>query len=213
MPLKVYLAGPEVFLPNAHAILAEKLAICERFGWQGLSPVDNEVDTTGLSPEEIASAIYRGNVAMMRQADAVIANITPFRGPHMDPGTAFEVGFFAHADKPIMVYTQHRDELLERVVDWSGGQVTRNGHEVRDRNRHLVENFGLRENLMIDSAIDNQGVDANPVVSPVEFGQVFECSRGFEDACRTLYNLLEVARTFKTVPAEAEQRKPRGPGR
>lgn len=126
-----------------------------------------------------------------------IANITPFRGPHMDPGTAFEVGYFAAQGKPVMVYTQHPDELLERVVEWSGPEsITRSGHEVRDRNAHLVEDFGMRENLMIEAAIDNQGVDADVVVSPVEFSQVFQCCRGFESACHTLANLMSVAKAF-----------------
>lgn len=196
MPFKVYLAGPEVFLSNAPEVLAKKLEICRSFGWEGLSPVDNEVDPTGLSKEGIATAIYEGNLEMMRKADAVIANITPFRGPHMDPGTAFEVGFFAALGKPVMVYTQHPDELVERVVDWSQGQVSQSPHGLRDRNNHLIEDFGLRENLMIESAIDNQGVDANPVVSPVEFGQVFQCSKGFEAACRNLESLLNVAQAF-----------------
>ena len=206
MSFKVYLAGPEVFLPNAAEVLAAKIEICKAHGWEGLSPVDNEVDVTGLSREEIAKAIYEGNLDMMRRADAVIANITPFRGPHMDPGTAFEVGFFAAADKPVMVYTQHPDELVERVVNWSDGQVHQSEHGLRDRNHHLIEDFGLRENLMIESAIDNQGVDANPVVSPVEFGQVFQCSKGFAAACRTLQSLLEVANAFG--PAKSRRRKP-----
>ena len=206
MSLKVYLAGPEVFLPNAAEVLAAKVEICKKNGWVGLSPVDNEVDVTGLSKEEIAKAIYEGNLDMMRRADAVIANITPFRGPHMDPGTAFEVGFFAAVGKPVMVYTQHPDELVERVVDWSEGRVEKSAHGLRDKNKHLIEDFGLRENLMIESAIDNQGVDANPVVSPVEFGQVFQCSRGFEEACRNLKSLLDVASAFG--PAKSRRPKP-----
>ena len=207
--ISVYLAGPEVFLPNAQEVLATKLAICERMGWVGLSPVDNEVETEGKTPEEIAMAIYQGNIDMMERADAIIANITPFRGPHMDPGTAFEIGYFAAAGKPIMVYTQHPDELLDRVVDWSGeGTVTRDGHLVRDRNQHLVEDFGFRENLMIEASVDNQGVDANVVVSPVEFERVFKCCQGFENACRTLYNLIGVSKAFGTAPAPGRGPKP-----
>lgn len=195
----VYLAGPEVFLPNAHEVLAAKVAVCERLGWKGLSPVDNEVITEGRSPDAIAMAIYHGNIAMMDQADAIIANITPFRGPHMDPGTAFEIGYFAARGKPIMVYTQHADDLVDRVTAWSGeGGVSRHGEEIRDRNAHAVENFGFRENLMIEAAIDNQGVDADVVVSPVAFDQVFQCCEGFENACRTLQNLVDVSRAYGT---------------
>lgn len=205
-PFFVYLAGPEVFLKNAPEILAEKIKICQQMGWIGLSPVDNELPEEGLMGEALAGAIFTGNVEMMDKADAVIANITPFRGPHMDPGTAFEIGYFSAKNKPIMVYTQHSDQLVNRVVDWSV-KITQEGHELRDRNNHLVENFGLKENLMIDSSIDGLGIDADVVVSPPIFGkQVLECSQGFQEAARRLYHLTEIARTFKT-------QSPRRPGR
>lgn len=205
--MKIYLAGPEVFLTDALDVLANKRAICARMGWEGLSPVDNEIPKTAKTPAEIASAIYEGNMTMMRQADAIIANISPFRGPNMDPGTAFEIGFFAALGKPIMVYTQDKGDLTERVVEWSQPEVTVDGHEIRDRNEHLVEAFGLSENLMIDSAIDNQGVDADVVVSPTAFGERFECVKGFEAACQRLATMLDVAEAFKPQRSRSRPRR------
>jgi nucleoside 2-deoxyribosyltransferase len=41
--LKVYLAGPEVFLPDAIAIGNKKKRLCTEFGFEGLFPFDNEV--------------------------------------------------------------------------------------------------------------------------------------------------------------------------
>ncbi|MFA7431885.1 MAG: nucleoside 2-deoxyribosyltransferase, partial [Rhodospirillaceae bacterium] len=72
----VYLAGPEVFLPNAAEIGAAKKAICARHGLTGVFPLDNVLDLSGLSPPEAGRAIFRANVALMRAADAVIANLT-----------------------------------------------------------------------------------------------------------------------------------------
>jgi len=60
----------------------------------GLWPLDNPVGV-GL-PAEQAASIFQANLAMIDQAQAVIADISPFRGPNMDPGTAFELGY-AHA--------------------------------------------------------------------------------------------------------------------
>ena len=37
--LKVYLAGPEVFLPNAADIANEKREICREFGFDSIFPV------------------------------------------------------------------------------------------------------------------------------------------------------------------------------
>src|SRR5471032_3248411 len=90
---KVYLAGPEVFLPNAAEVGAAKKRICAAHGLEGLFPLDQP--QPALPPAELGAAIYRANIALMTQADAIIANLTPFRGAAMDAGTAFEVGFCA----------------------------------------------------------------------------------------------------------------------
>jgi len=50
-------------------------------------------------------AIYRGNVAHMDRSDAIVANMTPFRGVSMDAGTAFEMGYMAAKGKPVLGYT------------------------------------------------------------------------------------------------------------
>lgn len=187
-PFSVYLAGPEVFLVNARQILQAKKAICQQQGWVGLAPVDNEDLDPSLTEQALANAIYQGNLDQMNRADAIIANITPFRGPHMDPGTAFEVGFFAAQHKPIVVYTQDPHELADRVMAWSGQPVDGEDHRgqlLRDRNQHLVENFGFRENLMIEAAA-RQAVHAGVVVAPAPREQMFQCCLGFQEAVRSL---------------------------
>ena len=75
--LKVYLAGPEVFLPNAAEIGAAKKHICAAHGLEGLFPLDQEQPPLPLI--ELGTAIYRANVRLMMSADAIIANLTPFR--------------------------------------------------------------------------------------------------------------------------------------
>ena len=46
-----------------------------------------------VAPEEIARHIYVSNVDLIRNCDAVLANMTPFRGDiEPDSGTVFEVG-------------------------------------------------------------------------------------------------------------------------
>lgn len=192
--LKVYLAGPEVFLKNAIEVLERKKEICNQYGWNGLAPIDNEVSKDG-DLEQVAASIYSGNVEMMEEADVIIANITPFRGPHMDPGTAFEIGYFAAQKKPVMLYTQADEKLLGRVAKWSG-EVLESGHGLVDRNGHSIENFNLNENLMIDNAVDGLGVDADVVVSPVSLDKVFECCEGFEQACERMHRLLNVKKAF-----------------
>lgn len=149
----VYLAGPEVFLPDAVAIGAAKKAICARHGLEGLFPLDNALDLAGLTPPEAGRAIFRANVALMRRADAVIANLTPFRGPGCDPGTAFEVGFLHALGKPVFAYANTAQGHAARVADFFGGAVERRADgRLIDPEGLEVEDFGLVDNLMLDGA-------------------------------------------------------------
>ena len=89
---RVYLAGPEVFLPDAVDIGRRKVELCTRHGLIGLYPLDNAIDPTA---NDASLRIFRGNEAMMIEADAMIANLTPFRGPGADAGTVYELGYMA----------------------------------------------------------------------------------------------------------------------
>src|SRR5437899_12125756 len=88
MALKIYLAGPDVFLADARAVGERKKALCQEFGFEGLFPLDNDEDV-GAD----AAKIFRANCSLMRQADIGLFNLTPFRGPSADAGTVFELGF------------------------------------------------------------------------------------------------------------------------
>lgn len=149
----VYLAGPEVFLPNALEIGAAKKAICARHGLEGLFPLDNALDLSGLSPQQAGRAIFDANVVLMRQADAVIANLSPFRGPGCDPGTAFEVGFMHALGKPVFAYANTAQDHAARVADFHAGRLERRADgRLVDPEGLEVEDFGLIDNLMLDGA-------------------------------------------------------------
>lgn len=149
----VYLAGPEVFLANAVEIGAAKKALCARHGLEGLFPLDNALDLAGLTPPQAGRAIFRANVALMRRADAVIANLTPFRGPGCDPGTAFEVGFMHALGKPVFAYANTALGHAERVAAFHGGALERRADgRLVDPEGLEVEDFGLIDNLMLDGA-------------------------------------------------------------
>ena len=186
---KVYLAGPEVFLQNAKEVLDHKLDICARMGLDGMIPVDDGIANEQPTKREMALAIYRGNVLIMDQADAVIANVTPFRGPHMDPGTAFELGYCSAKGKIVICYTQQEQDLLERVIRWSGQPTQSVGGRFHDKNGHFIEDFGLKENLMIESTVDYQGHPM--VVSEAPPEQAFVCLLGFEMAAEHLAKLIK----------------------
>ena len=60
-PLKVYMAGPDVFLDNALEVADQKREILKAHGFTGLHPFDNNVMHAGMSPDEIAKTIFREN--------------------------------------------------------------------------------------------------------------------------------------------------------
>jgi nucleoside 2-deoxyribosyltransferase len=146
--LKIYLAGPEVFLPDAVERGKELVALCLRNGVIGLYPLDNEIKPSpGL---DLASAIRTANMQMIRDCDAIIANMIPFRGPSMDPGTAFEMGAGAILDKIVVGYTTDRRPYHERVAAWMPTHRNHKG-ELYDNLGMMVEEFegGLLDNLMM----------------------------------------------------------------
>src|SRR6185312_3312891 len=101
----VYLAGPDVFRPDAIPYGESLKAACRRFGLEGLYPLDNAVPL-GLSKPQAAAWICQANLALIRRADIVMANLNPFRGAEPDSGTVFEVGYAAALGKPVWGYLE-----------------------------------------------------------------------------------------------------------
>jgi nucleoside 2-deoxyribosyltransferase len=156
--MKIYLAGPDVFLPDATAIGRCKVDICKAHGVTGLYPLDNKVD---LTAPDASLQIFRGNEAMMDEADAIIANLTPFRGPGADPGTAYELGAMAARRKLCLGYSNDPAVYADRVRRFT----TVSSHDGRliDADGLTVEDFGFNDNLMMIHALDLYGC---PLVTP-----------------------------------------------
>jgi nucleoside 2-deoxyribosyltransferase len=151
--MKIYLAGPDVFLPDAVEIGRRKAAICARHGVSGLYPLDNVVD---LAAAGASLAIFKGNEAMMQRADAIIANLTPFRGPSADAGTVYELGYMAGRGKLCFAYSNDPEIYAERVA--RSFEVTRSGAgHLIDGDGLMVEDFGLPDNLMMIHTLDLHG--------------------------------------------------------
>jgi nucleoside 2-deoxyribosyltransferase len=157
--MKVYLAGPDVFLPDALAIGRRKQAICERHGVTGLYPLDNKVD---LAAADASLRIFRANEAMMDAAHAIIANLTPFRGAGADPGTVYELGYMAGRGRLCLAYCNDPEIYAERVARFTT-VTSASDKRLIDRDGLTVEDFGLPDNLMMIHALDLHG---SPLVTP-----------------------------------------------
>jgi nucleoside 2-deoxyribosyltransferase len=149
---KIYLAGPDVFLPDAVEIGRRKAEICARHGLIGLYPLDNAID---LSARDASLNIFGGNKAMMIEAGAIIANLTPFRGPGADAGTVYELGYMAGRGKLCLGYCNDPTPYADRVRKFT--TVEQQDGRLVDVDGLTVEDFGLSDNLMMIHALDLHG--------------------------------------------------------
>jgi nucleoside 2-deoxyribosyltransferase len=182
---RVYLAGPEVFLPDARAVGAEKCRLAAEAGLEGAFPLDAELRLEGMEPAEQARRISAANESLMRSCDALIANLTPFRGPSADVGTAFELGFMRALGRPVSGYTNIAPDYAARARAFRarGGLALDS-----DRADFIVEDFGLAENLMLEIAIRSCG--CHLVRGSVAPGRELADHRAFTECLRDLARVL-----------------------
>ncbi len=155
--ITAYLAGPDIFLPDAGAHARRKIAICERYGLRGRPPLNEDIASLAqLHESEAGIAIFAKDVAMMAAADIIIANLTPFRGASADSGTLVELGWFLGRGRPIFGYSNTATLFRER----SRAYLAAIPDPVPDI---MVEHFGLPDNLMIPGAVLAGG---HPMVLP-----------------------------------------------
>ncbi|MFT4269311.1 MAG: nucleoside 2-deoxyribosyltransferase, partial [Xenophilus sp.] len=147
---RIYLAGPDVFRPDAGQAFAGLKAACEALGLQGVAPTDGNVDVKTGTGDEIAQRIYDGNVRLIRGCDGVIANLAPFRGLEPDSGTVFELGYAVALGKPVVGYGVPPGSYEQRVraaIDCAPPDAR---GAVREAATGMtVEGLGQRLNLML----------------------------------------------------------------
>ncbi len=189
MTKRIYLAGPEVFLLNAKEVGEQKKKLCQKHGFTGVFPIDIEVKAEGKSPRQVGLEISRINEELIKSCDAVIANLTPFRGISADVGTVFEVGFAHALGKTVLSYTNVAATFTERTSEELGDEVKRWADgRLRDGLGMFVEENKLVDNLMVDGAINvNSGV---LVVEQAPAGELFTFLGGFEKCLLEAQKLL-----------------------
>ncbi len=130
--MKIYIAGFDVFRPDAIDIGKRYKEICNKYNMTGLYPLDNVVDTAG--------EIFLGNVSLIDECDIIVANLNSFRGMCMDDGTAWELGYGYAKGKKLYGYMNDIRPLTERFGNF-------------DNDGNSIENFNMPINLMIGCSV------------------------------------------------------------
>lgn len=157
MPKAVYLAGPEVFLLNAREILDLKIRLTREAGLVPIAPGDLELPKTD-SKLELGLAISRIDEELMNRSDAIIANLTPFRGIAADTGTCFELGYMCAQGKAAFAYTNVKADHGERTRGYFNGEWTTDAAGLpRGPDGMLIEDMGFVDNLMMHGGVVNRG--------------------------------------------------------
>lgn len=148
--MKLYLAGPDLFRPDVLEWAERVTALCRREGHEAMIPLDGTQTDAG--------DIYRNNLRLIGEADAVLANLNPFRGAEPDSGTCVEIGYALALGKPVIGYAETLAPLRERL------QATGPGADggYRDAAGWAVENFRLPLNLMlaVPVKLEQGGIEA-----------------------------------------------------
>jgi len=142
---RIYLAGPDVFRPDAAEHGRRAVALCAEHGFEAVFPLESELPT-GLAPQALARHIFQANIAHIVACDAVLANLEFFRGPEPDSGTCFEVGYAVALGKPVIGYVQESGSFAERIRHRHPHAV---GDGLFDAAGWQLEEFGLPLNLML----------------------------------------------------------------
>jgi nucleoside 2-deoxyribosyltransferase len=151
------MAGPDIFRIEWPDMARKIVSACETWGFEALLPIpaSQSLDRHGVSgitepgKANDADAIFEACLDMIRSCDAVVANITPFRGDEPDAGTVFEMATAYALGKPVVAYTL--DTRLTHERHAHNGSKTAYGALVC-RSGYLVERFNLPCNVMVAQA-------------------------------------------------------------
>lgn len=152
MKYKVYLAGPDVFSPNAKELGNALKRLLALWDMEGLYPLDNETNVVPIEQEslinfspniiKIGRAIALANMEMIQKCDVVLANLKPFRGPSADVGTVWECAYAKGLGKMVCGYNVDPLDYKFKVL----GKIPHDGM--------FIEDFGVWDNIMLVHGID-----------------------------------------------------------
>jgi len=148
---KIYIAGFDVFEQNSIQIGKEYVALCKKYGFIGLYPLDNIVNFN-QEKNKIAQDIYKANLNLINQADIVVANINSFRGKEADSGTIWECGYATALGKKVYAYMKKEQNYID---SFANDEIKIINDIKVDLENRVIEDFDYPINLMIACSVEN----------------------------------------------------------
>ncbi len=168
---QIYLAGPDVFRPDAQDHFVRLAAACDALGLAALLPADGNEDQTPDAPEK---QIYQANMQRLRSADGVVANLASFRGLEPDSGTVFEVGAAVALGIPVAAYGVPEGSYADRARAALPCEKDPGG-VLRERGTGIaIEDFGQQLNLMLACSVH---IEATPEAALKKMAEVLALRR------------------------------------
>ena len=185
MTIKVYLAGPEVFLANARQQLDRKIELTRAAGLLPVSPGDFVIPPQPTK-RQFGLAISEIDEQMMDSADAIIANLTPYHSVSADVGTCFELGYMCAQGKLAYAYTNVAANMAARTTAHYGGDVFTdvNGRLRGRRDGLAVEDVDMADNLMMQGGVERRG--GRLIIHDAPPGEIYTDTTAFEACLRLL---------------------------
>ncbi|MDF3822063.1 nucleoside 2-deoxyribosyltransferase [Leptospira sp. 96542] len=157
MSISLYLAGPEVFLPDAHQVLQNNKKLCTHKGFTAFTPFDGELPLSTNRDLSLAKEIFEANCKLIDQTTTVIANCNFFRGACVDDGTSFEIGYAFAKGKQIWGYRSDLIPLHTKTAKLIPVSQHNSGYMMDADGYLLNEDFGNSINLMLEFSILKSG--------------------------------------------------------
>ena len=161
------MAGPEVFLPfSSHSgnFLKAQILLFNQYhlkhsdyNLEGLFPFDGYFKPKKYNFSD-GVEVYNSDVDIMNRSSAIMANMVKMRGPGMDGGTAFEIGYMSAQKKLVVGYYDENpyyekpkaNRLYLTKVEEEMGVVLKEKKSLgKDKNGHFADFYEMPENPMM----------------------------------------------------------------
>ena len=156
MKPKIYISGPQYMLPDAEEYKNNQLKLCEQYGFQGLHPLDTDIDFAEAGPV-VAKNLYTSLEVMMRECDVIVADCNPLRGALMDDGAAYELGYCNALRKPSYGYVAELNSLSASIIKYFSLEKNSEGKYIDSHGYEVGDDFGTTINLMMQHGMSESG--------------------------------------------------------